>query len=270
MSTNGTSASSRPETAPDGPPARSRRSPLTPILVFLAAVCLAVAGVVALRDGSPGWTGHAGPAGGSGPPGTSRSDATPGSAGPAAGTSGAPGTDSPAAGAGVPLFAVPAERHVPLGTMRIPRIGLEAPFYPGVYDEVVALGPGLWPGTPLPGAPGNAVFAGHRTTHTHPFGDIDRLAPGDVVETALGSAPPIDFTVVATAVVPEAQYVDFVLRQPADPLERRITLFACDPKGRRTHRIVVEATASPASPGRAAGASDPAEGRDAVRPNAAG
>src|SRR3712207_8743422 len=38
-----------------------------------------------------------------------------------------------------------------------------------------------WPGTAFPGETGNAVFAGHRVTHSHPFRHIDKLVPGDEV-----------------------------------------------------------------------------------------
>jgi hypothetical protein len=46
---------------------------------------------------------------------------------------------------------------------------------------VVDHGPGHWPGSAMPGRRGNAVFAGHRVTHDHPFMDLDLLAPGDKV-----------------------------------------------------------------------------------------
>ena len=44
------------------------------------------------------------------------------------------------------------------------------------------------PTTPLPGQPGNAVIAGHRTTYGAPFHEFDELVPNDLieVETALG------------------------------------------------------------------------------------
>ncbi|MBV8160606.1 MAG: class E sortase, partial [Acidimicrobiia bacterium] len=53
--------------------------------------------------------------------------------------------------------------------------------FEGVGLDVLANGPGHWPGTAMPGDNGNAVVAGHRVTHTHPFLDIDQLQPGDQV-----------------------------------------------------------------------------------------
>lgn len=143
------------------------------------------------------------------------------------------------------VVAVPKDLYSPLGRMTIPAIGVQTPFFNGVFDEIVEGGPGHWPGTPLPGAPGNAAFAGHRTTFTHPFGDLDLLDPGDVVMTKIGRAEPVRFKVFRTTIVPEAEYADFVLKQPSKGRVRMITLFACHPKGYRTHRIVVQAKAPP-------------------------
>ena len=42
-------------------------------------------------------------------------------------------------------------------------------------------GPGTGRARRCRAAIGNAVFAGHRVTHTHPFLDVDQLAPGDQV-----------------------------------------------------------------------------------------
>lgn len=132
--------------------------------------------------------------------------------------------------------------RVPVGSLTVPAIGLRAPFRLGVHDAIVELGPGLWPGTPYPGEAGNAVFAGHRTTHTHPFLDLDLLEIGDVVKTrVLGRQGSATFKVSNVVVVPEERYADFVLRQPRQPSTRMLTLFACTPKGSRTHRIVVQA-----------------------------
>ncbi len=142
-------------------------------------------------------------------------------------------------------FAVRGQNQAVLGTMAIPAVDVSTKFYSGVIDEVVEKGPGLWPGTPVPGNPGNAVFAGHRTTFTAPFGDLDLLDNGDAVKTTVGRNDSVTYKVYKTTVVPEAEYVDFVLRQPDNKRARTITLLACEPKGQRTHRIVVHARATP-------------------------
>jgi LPXTG-site transpeptidase (sortase) family protein len=139
------------------------------------------------------------------------------------------------------VWASPANSLVPLGRLWIPSLDVRAKFRLGVDDRVVRLGPGLWPGTPLPGVQGNAVLAGHRTSYTHPFGDLDLLEHGDVIRTRARGSQATVFRVFKVTTVPEAGYQDFVLRQPQSPEARVITLFACTPKGFRTHRIVVRA-----------------------------
>jgi sortase A len=147
------------------------------------------------------------------------------------------------------VWASPDGINVPVGRIAIPAIGLDVVFRLGVHDAIVRLGPGLWPGTPFPGRPGNAVFAGHRTTYTHPFGDLDLLQKGDRIVTRVPGTGRTVFRVFRSDVVPEAMYADFVLRQPRSAGARRITLFACTPKGQRTHRIVVQGRARPLNKG---------------------
>lgn len=151
--------------------------------------------------------------------------------------------DQPAEGATSATWTEPRRRYVPAGRLAIPALDIETPFYMGVHPSVVDLGPGLWPGTVLPGRRGNAVFAGHRTTHSHPFEDLDLLQPGDIVKTRSRSGRRAIFRVVGTTVVSEEEYEEFVLQEPAHAEARLITLFACAPKGYRTHRIVVRARA---------------------------
>ncbi len=162
----------------------------------------------------------------------------------------AAGNDSPTAGAArargrhKSIFVTPKRgRRSRVGKLEIPKIRLKTSFYEGVHDSVVKLGPGHWPGTPFPGKAGNAVFAGHRTTHSKPFADLDLLRRGDAIKTAIGKNKRLTYRVSNVYVVPEARYVRSVLRQPSNNRARRITLFACTPKGFRTHRIVVRAVA---------------------------
>lgn len=132
-----------------------------------------------------------------------------------------------------------------LGTMEIPAIGLRTKFYDGVVDEAVELGPGHWPGTPWPGQPGNSVFAGHRTTYTHPFGDIDLLGSGDRVRIGMRNGKATTYRVFKTTIATEAEYAKVVLQQPSNKKARILTFFACTPKGSRSHRIIVQARAMP-------------------------
>jgi len=140
-------------------------------------------------------------------------------------------------------FAVRDGNYSPLGAMRIPAIELKTKFYSGVVDDVVENGAGHWPGTPLPGNAGNSVFAGHRTAFTAPFADLDLLRPGNKITTKVGRNTAVVYRVFRTTVVPESEYVKSVLKQPRKKRARILTLFACTPKGQRTHRIVVSARA---------------------------
>jgi len=137
---------------------------------------------------------------------------------------------------------VPEDTVVPLGRLVIPKIGLDTAYHSGVHETVLERGPGHWPGTPLPGQPGNAVLSGHRTTFTAPFNGLDLLVPGDEVRVESGGRATV-YRVTGTTIEPEATYPDAVLPQPADPAERTITMFACHPKGSAQQRIVVKATA---------------------------
>lgn len=139
----------------------------------------------------------------------------------------------PAQPVDVPNDPYAPEPVVKVGTIQIPKLGLVSDIYQGVTLRNIDLGPSHWPGTALPGLPGNAVFAGHRVTHTHPFRDIDQLVPGDkVIFTVAG--------VVSTYVVTGHEVVDpsdmAIVNQTA---AATATLFACHPPHYATYRYVV-------------------------------
>lgn len=127
-----------------------------------------------------------------------------------------------------PVKEVPA-----IGMVEIAKIGLVHPVFEGFDVSEIHWGPGHWPGTAMPGHTGNAVFAGHRVTHTRPFLDIDLLVPGDrmVFRTAEGT-----FTYEVTSheiVAPDATWI----AQPT--AEATVTIFACHPKRSAKQRYVV-------------------------------
>ena len=141
--------------------------------------------------------------------------------------------------------AAPAPKKnalVRVGEILIPKIGLVHPIYEGVDLKVVDHGPGHWPGSAMPGELGNAVFAGHRVTHSHPFRRIHELVPGDeiIFRTEMG-----EFTYQMTRqeiVFPDDTWI-------VDPTEdATVTLFACHPPGSARQRIVVRASFRKSSP----------------------
>ncbi len=119
------------------------------------------------------------------------------------------------------------------GMIEIPKIGLVHPIFEGLEESVIHWGPGHWPGSALPGAAGNAVFAGHRVTHTRPFLDIDLLEPGDPIVFRTNDGT---FTYEVTEhliVTPDATWI----AQPTP--DATVTLFACHPKRSAKQRYVV-------------------------------
>lgn len=138
----------------------------------------------------------------------------------------------------VPITQV-GELFVPIGRLDIPKVGLSVDVRSGVHDRILETGVGHWPGTGLD----NMVFSGHRTTYLHPFRDLDLLQVDDQITYVSGGGAPVTYAVFEARIVPEAEYVDYVLSETPEPDDRVITMFACHPKGSRTHRIVVRARA---------------------------
>lgn len=153
------------------------------------------------------------------------------------------GYDLPVSAAAVASVRTTPGPYLRLGRIQVPRIGLNVTFGEGVFAKTLEKGPGHWPGTPMPGDDGNSVISGHRNTHTQPFKYLNLLRKGDKVITQVGSDHKVTYRVQNTTIVPEAKFKDFVLRQPASPTAREITLFACHPEGNPIFRIVVRATA---------------------------
>ncbi len=131
----------------------------------------------------------------------------------------------------------------PVGTLVIPEIGVNQVIVEGTGAAELATGPGHYPGTPLPGQPGNAGIAGHRTTHGRPFYDLNLLGSGDpiTVTTVQGT---FHYTVVRSEVVAPT---DLGVLAPTSTPE--LTLTTCTPRYSAAQRLVVVARlVSPAAP----------------------
>lgn len=149
--------------------------------------------------------------------------------------------------AGNGAFVIPKDKKgspAPLGRVVIPDINLDTSFFNGVTYDVLEHGPGHWPGTPMVGEAGNAVLSGHRTTYTHPFGDLNRLHRGDAVKFRFGPRTSSTYRIFKVRLIAEERYADYVLRQPKNPQARIVTMYACAPKGYHTYRIVAQARAT--------------------------
>ena len=144
------------------------------------------------------------------------------------------------------LPLVYADNGEAIARMIIPAIDVDEIVVAGVEVDDLRKGPGHYGTTPLPGQPGNAAIAGHRTTYGAPFGRIDELAPGDeiIIETLQGrfvyrvlpggrgmaGRTPGHRIVAPTAL----EVLD-------DHGDNRLTLTSCHPKYSSKQRIIVHA-----------------------------
>jgi sortase A len=132
----------------------------------------------------------------------------------------------------------PADARAPTpevvhGTLELPTLGVSEPLGEGVTLTAIDRGPSHWPGTAMPGRLGNVVVAGHRTTHSRPFYDLDLLAPGDPLVFRMNDGTAWTYEMTGTEIVgPDAMHI--VDQRP----EHTATLFACHPKGSAAQRIV--------------------------------
>jgi sortase A len=129
----------------------------------------------------------------------------------------------------------------PVGVIEIPKIGLARVIVQGVAKPDLKKGPGHYSGTALPGQPGNAAIAGHRTTYGAPFNRIDELVPGDEIVT---TTPQGRFTYKVRA-APDGSGRGWFTVKPTGVLviaptqTNQLTLTACHPKYSARQRIVV-------------------------------
>ncbi len=135
--------------------------------------------------------------------------------------------------ASVPRSSYAPEPIQEIGSMEIPKIGLRHTIYNGITMRNIDKGPSHWPGTALPGEVGNTVFAGHRTTKSKPFRNIDQLTVGDEVLFDVGGVRSTYLVTGSKIVLPTALEI-------VDPTATATgTLFACHPPGSAKFRYVV-------------------------------
>lgn len=133
----------------------------------------------------------------------------------------------------VPANPRQREPLIEIGTIEIPRIGLTHRVFEGISLSSIDQGPSHWPGTAFPGQVGNAVFAGHRVTHSRPFRNIDQLQPGDEAIFTIGGVRSVYEVTGSQIVTPKALDIVNPTSTPT------ATLFACHPPGSAKFRYVV-------------------------------
>lgn len=125
------------------------------------------------------------------------------------------------------------EPVVELGSIEIPRLGLDTTLFEGITLNTLDRGPGHWPGTAMPGALGNVVVGGHRTSKDRPFRHLELLAPGDEVILTTNAGRFVYLVTHTEIVTPDSIWI-------ADQSNAyTATLFACHPVGSTKERIIV-------------------------------
>jgi sortase A len=145
----------------------------------------------------------------------------------------APVTIPPAKPVAPPRDPYAVEPIQQIGEIEIPKIGLHSPIFHGISLRNIDQGPSHWPGTAFPGENGNAVFAGHRVTHTHPFLRINELEVGDKVLFTINGVQ-TTYLVTSHEVVFPTQLS--IVNPTAEPTA---TLFGCHPPHSAKQRYVV-------------------------------
>ncbi|HTC23848.1 MAG TPA: sortase [Gemmatimonadales bacterium] len=129
-----------------------------------------------------------------------------------------------------------------LARIEIPAIHLDQFVVEGTSESDLKRGPGHYPGSPVPGQPGNSAIAGHRTTYGAPFSRLDELKAGDTIITTTATGRYLYVVARQLVVSPgETSVVD-------DYGDNRLTLTTCTPKFLATQRLVVVASLSGLAP----------------------
>lgn len=129
--------------------------------------------------------------------------------------------------------APPPEDGEAVAHIVIPKIGVDKMVVEGVGVPDLKKGPGHYPRSPMPGQPGNAAIAGHRTTYGAPFSRLDELVAGDPIQVATRQGQFV-YRVTETRIVKpsETEVLD-----PTD--DSRLTLTTCHPRFSAAQRMIV-------------------------------
>jgi sortase A len=115
----------------------------------------------------------------------------------------------------------------------MPAIGVSEYVVEGTDVDSLRKGPGHYPETPLPGEPGTAAIAGHRTTYGAPFRRIDQLERGDRISVDMPDGRFV-YRVERTKIVDDQD-----LSVLDDVGYGRLMLSACHPLYSAAQRVIV-------------------------------
>lgn len=173
---------------------------------------------------------------------------------------------------GEPLVAEAPGNAERFAVLYIPRLGANwaKPVLEGIGEkDVLNNGIGHYPGTAMPGAVGNAAFAGHRTGYGNPLIDIQNMQVGDSIYVEMEAGWYRYVYRSNEYVLPNGVGVLEPVPQQAGatPTDRILTLTSCNPVYSASERIIAYAVYDTWYP-RAGGA--PPEIAAAVAAGAAG
>jgi sortase A len=120
-----------------------------------------------------------------------------------------------------------------IARISIPAIGVSDYVVEGTDTASLRKGPGHYPETAMPGDPGTAAIAGHRTTYGAPFRNIDELKPGNVITLDL----PYGRFVYRVERVRIVDDQDLSVLEPVG--YKRLLLSACHPLYSAAQRVIV-------------------------------
>jgi sortase A len=120
-----------------------------------------------------------------------------------------------------------------IARIEIPDIGVSEYVVEGTDTGDLRKGPGHYPDTPLPGDPGTAAIAGHRTTYGAPFRNIDDLERGRVIRIDMPDGRFV-YRVERVTIVDDQ---DLSVLRPLG--YRRLMLSACHPLYSAEERVIV-------------------------------
>jgi sortase A len=125
----------------------------------------------------------------------------------------------------------------PVARLRIERMDLDVIVIEGARTSDLENGPGHFPESPMPGRLGNAVVAGHRTTHGAHFGRVDELQLGDRMVVDVPGYGTYTYVVTGSEIVEAGDYGRVVPTR--DPTRATLTLVSCHPKWTARQRIII-------------------------------
>jgi sortase A len=132
-------------------------------------------------------------------------------------------------------FRLASRKGEAMGRILVPRLGLDAVLVEGTGEADLAKGPGFYAGDFLPGEDRLVYIAGHRTTYSAPFSQINLLRRGDTITVRMPYGT-FRYRVTGHRIVPASDIA--VLRSTR---RERLILQSCHPRFSASHRYLVYA-----------------------------